>query len=63
MTMPRPAFKIDSSHPGSDVAMETAAAFASGAMVFNETGTAGHLIAVYLYFMAGHTSTGVRFFC
>ena len=38
MKMDRPAFKVDPSHPGSDVAMETAAAFASGAMVFNETG-------------------------
>ncbi|KAK7471383.1 hypothetical protein BaRGS_00035989 [Batillaria attramentaria] len=34
MTMPRPAYKIDSAHPGCDVAMETAAAFASGSMVF-----------------------------
>ncbi|KAK7093279.1 hypothetical protein V1264_007060 [Littorina saxatilis] len=37
MTMPRPAYKIDASTPGCDVAMETAAAFAAGAMVFNET--------------------------
>ncbi|XP_076452170.1 uncharacterized protein LOC143287772 [Babylonia areolata] len=37
MTMPRPAYKVDPSKPGCDVAMETAAAFASGAMVFNET--------------------------
>ncbi|XP_076451288.1 endoglucanase E-4-like [Babylonia areolata] len=31
----RPAFKIDSAHPGSDVAMETAAAMACGSMAFN----------------------------
>ncbi|XP_025083959.1 uncharacterized protein LOC112557999 isoform X1 [Pomacea canaliculata] len=34
MTMARPAFKIDASHPGSDVAMETAAAFAAGSLAF-----------------------------
>ncbi|KAK7471380.1 hypothetical protein BaRGS_00035986 [Batillaria attramentaria] len=36
MTMQRPAFKIDASNPGSDLAMETAAAFAAGSMVFKE---------------------------
>lgn len=37
MTVARPAYKVDAAHPGCDVAMETAAAFASGAMVFNAT--------------------------
>ncbi|KAL8601703.1 hypothetical protein ACOMHN_033879 [Nucella lapillus] len=37
MTMPRPAYMVYPSKPGSDVAMETAADFASGAMVFNQT--------------------------
>ena len=32
--MSRPAYKVDASHPGSDVAAETAAAFAASAMVF-----------------------------
>ncbi|XP_013069522.2 endoglucanase 4 [Biomphalaria glabrata] len=34
MTMPRPAFKITTSKPGSEVAMETAAAFAAGSLAF-----------------------------
>ncbi|KAH3862175.1 hypothetical protein DPMN_025141, partial [Dreissena polymorpha] len=34
MTMPRPAYKIDETHPGSDVAAETAAAFAASYLVF-----------------------------
>ncbi|XP_052760105.1 endoglucanase F-like [Mya arenaria] len=34
MTMPRPAYKIDEQHPGSDVAAETAAAFAASYLVF-----------------------------
>ncbi|XP_053379200.1 endoglucanase F-like isoform X2 [Mercenaria mercenaria] len=34
MTMDRPAYKIDESHPGSDIAAETAAAFAASYMVF-----------------------------
>lgn len=34
MTMDRPAYKIDAAHPGSDVAAETAAAFAASYMVF-----------------------------
>ena len=34
MHMNRPAYKIDASRPGSDVAGDTAAAFAVGSMVF-----------------------------
>jgi len=34
MTMPRPAFKIDPAHPGSDLAGETAAALAASALLF-----------------------------
>jgi len=34
--MPRPSFKIDQDHPGSDLAAGTAAAFASGSIVFLE---------------------------
>ncbi|XP_055958520.1 endoglucanase E-4-like [Patella vulgata] len=34
MTSQRPAFKIDTSHGGADVAMETAAALAAGSIVF-----------------------------
>lgn len=41
MTMSRPAFKIDSTKGGADVAMETAAAFASGYMAFKERGKIG----------------------
>lgn len=37
MTMARPAFKIDAANPGSDLAAETAAALASGAMLFQST--------------------------
>nr|AXQ39837.1 beta-1,4-endoglucanase [Loboptera decipiens] len=34
MTMERPAYKIDTSNPGSDLAAETAAAFAAASIVF-----------------------------
>ena len=34
MTMFRPSWKIDTSAPGSDLAGETAAAFAAGSLVF-----------------------------
>ena len=34
----RPSYKIDSNNPGSDLAAETAAAMAAGAMVFQEYG-------------------------
>ncbi|XP_046564701.1 endoglucanase 4-like [Haliotis rubra] len=34
MTEPRPAYKIDASKPGSDLAMETAAAMAAGSIAF-----------------------------
>ncbi|XP_059179535.1 endoglucanase 4-like [Physella acuta] len=34
MTMARPAYKITASKPGTDVAMETAAAFATGSLAF-----------------------------
>ncbi|XP_021941322.1 endoglucanase 7-like, partial [Zootermopsis nevadensis] len=34
MTMSRPAYKIDTSHPGSDLAGETAAALATASIVF-----------------------------
>lgn len=34
MTTPRTAYKIDESHPGSDLAGETAAALASAAIAF-----------------------------
>jgi len=36
MTMARPAYKIDASKPGSDVAMETAAAMAAGYLAFKD---------------------------
>ncbi|KAK7093281.1 uncharacterized protein [Littorina saxatilis] len=36
MTMSRPAYKIDASKPGSEVAMETASAFAAGYLLFKE---------------------------
>ncbi|XP_060590585.1 endoglucanase E-4-like [Ruditapes philippinarum] len=36
MTMHRPAFKVDAQHPGSDVAAETAAAFAASYLVFKD---------------------------
>ena len=38
MTMARPAYKIDASNPGSDISMETAAAFAAGYMAFKDKG-------------------------
>lgn len=44
MTMARPAFKIDASHPGSDVAMETAAAFAAGSLAFADKSEANCLL-------------------
>ena len=34
--MPRPAYKITASRPGSDVAGDTAAAFAAGSIVFKD---------------------------
>ncbi|KAF9596430.1 hypothetical protein IFM89_011259 [Coptis chinensis] len=37
MTTPRPSYKIDASHPGSDVAGETAAALAAASMVFAQS--------------------------
>nr|AFK49805.1 beta-1,4-glucanase 1 [Cryptocercus punctulatus] len=37
MTMDRPAYKIDTSHPGSDLAAETAAALAAASIVFKST--------------------------
>ncbi|XP_035829206.1 endoglucanase 4 [Aplysia californica] len=36
MTMPRPSYKITASRPGSDVAMETAAAMSAGYLVFKD---------------------------
>ncbi|KAK8723947.1 hypothetical protein OTU49_011622 [Cherax quadricarinatus] len=36
MTMERPSFKIDQSHPGSDLAGETAAALAAASIVFKD---------------------------
>ncbi|XP_020522306.1 endoglucanase 14 [Amborella trichopoda] len=36
MTTPRPAFKVDDSHPGSDLAGETAAAMAAASVVFQQ---------------------------
>lgn len=38
MTMPRPSFKITASKPGSDIAMDTAAAFVTGYFAFKEKG-------------------------
>jgi hypothetical protein len=40
MNMARPAFKIDPSHPGSDVAADTAAALASASMILRSTDAA-----------------------
>ena len=37
MTMARPSFKIDRSHPGSDLAAETAAALAAASIAFKPT--------------------------
>lgn len=36
--MSRPAFKVDESNPGSDVAGETAAAMAAGSIAFSGVG-------------------------
>jgi endoglucanase len=38
MTMARPAFKIDASHPGSDLAAETAAALAASSIFYRNIG-------------------------
>ena len=38
MTMARPAYRITSSGPGSDLAGETAAALAASSMVFSDMG-------------------------
>ena len=38
MTMNRPAYKLTTSKPGSDLAAETAAAMAAGYMVFKQSG-------------------------
>ena len=37
MTTPRPAYKTDDEHPGSDLAVETSAAFAAASIVFKPT--------------------------
>ena len=37
MTTPRPAYKIDDEHPGSDLAVETSTAFAAAFIVFKPT--------------------------
>jgi endoglucanase len=37
MTTPRTAYKIDDQHPGSDLAAETAAAFAAASIAFKPT--------------------------
>ena len=58
MTMNRPAYKIDASRPGSDVSMETAAAFAAGYLVFkdrSESLTSTSFISV----VASQTSTSL----
>ena len=47
MTMDRPAYKIDESHPGSDVAAETAAAFAASYMVFKNKSDLIYLKFIY----------------
>ena len=38
MTMARPAYKLTPTHPGSDLAGETAAALAAGYIAFRHTG-------------------------
>ena len=38
MTMDRPVYKLTTSRPGSDLAGETAAAFAAGYLAFRDTG-------------------------
>lgn len=38
MTMERPAYKINAAKPGSDIAMETAAAMAAGYLAFKSKG-------------------------
>lgn len=40
MPMPRPAYKIDAQHPGSDLAAGTAAALAAASIIFEETDAA-----------------------
>ncbi len=39
MTMDRPAYKLDTSKPGSDLAAEMAAAMAAGSLAFQNKGT------------------------
>ena len=39
MTMARPAFLLDESHGGSEIAAETAAAMAAASIVFGPTGS------------------------
>ena len=36
MNMNRPSYKVDSSHPGSDLTGETAASFASASILFKD---------------------------
>ena len=40
MTMDRPAWKIDSNNPGTDLACETAAALASASILFKDVDSA-----------------------
>lgn len=47
--MDRPAYKIDATHPGSDLAAETAAAFAASYLVFKNTGEINkYIVCLYL---------------
>lgn len=45
--MARPAFYLNASHPGSDLAGETAAALAAGAMAFKTKGLLIHYVDTF----------------
>jgi hypothetical protein len=55
MTMSRPAYKIDATHPGSDLAAETAAAMAATAIAFRSTDS------VYADKLISHATTLFNF--
>ncbi|XP_005113494.2 endoglucanase F, partial [Aplysia californica] len=52
MTMPRPSYKITASKPGSDVAMETAAAMSAGYLAFK------HKVTIFISQLLLYKATG-----
>lgn len=67
MTTPRIAYRLDSSHPGSDVAGETAAALAAASLAFRSHNSSystlllRHAKEVYMSFKYYSSNTSLHF--